>query len=139
MKRTPVFSWDEETGLASCFLYDHNNMYYGTAQCSPKDQDMKSEKVGCEIAYRRALIMALRAKRDELKTKEKALQEFYYTINTSKYFDAESYPIRRLMSHLEMLQDDLAAIKADLEAEQNSLSSYLKNKAAYWTKIRRNR
>lgn len=66
MKREPAFSWDPETGSALCLLFNKNDTYIGTAFCSPEDKDMMSEKTGCEIAYHRALIAALRARRDDL-------------------------------------------------------------------------
>lgn len=55
-----VFNWDSDTGSALCVLKNKNKTYYGTAVCSPKDKDMMSEKTGCEIAFSRARINALK-------------------------------------------------------------------------------
>ncbi len=139
MKKQPTFSWDEETGSTICLLFDKENTYYGTATCSPTDYDMKSEKVGCEIAYHRAVISALQSRRDELKIKLKALKEYYYTMNKSKYFDENSYPIKRLLSQMEILKHDIILLKEEIQNEKNYLTEYMNNKADFYTKIRRNR
>ena len=81
MKHEPIFNWDEETGVASCILSDGEKVYTGFAQCHPDDEDMKGQKTGCEIAFRRAKINALRGYRDELKTQLKALNQLFYSIN----------------------------------------------------------
>ena len=81
-----------------CIIQDHDNIFYGTAKCHPQDNDMKTEKVGCEIAYYRALLKALKKEKEKLTYELKGLQKYYYTMNKSKYFDETSYPIRRLVS-----------------------------------------
>ena len=37
MKHEPIFSWDEETGIASCILTDGEKVYTGIAQCHDGD------------------------------------------------------------------------------------------------------
>ena len=91
MKNEPIFSWDENTGLASCILSDGKNVYTGIAQCHPEDMDMMSEKTGCEIAFKRAKIEALRAYRDELKIQYKTLKQLYHSMNMSYRFNENSY------------------------------------------------
>jgi len=139
MKRKPAFSWDPETGSALCILYDRNNLYYGTAQCADQDKDMMSEKTGCEIAYHRAMISALRSHRDELQAQYQGLHNYYYSMNNSKYFDPESYPIRRLKDHLEMIKNDISVIKDEIKKEQNFLNLYITDKDNFYKKIRSNR
>ena len=73
MKNEPIFNWDAETGTAACILSDGKKIFTGLAQCHPDDIDMASEKTGCEIAFKRAKINALREYRDELKASLKAL------------------------------------------------------------------
>lgn len=73
MKHEPIFEWDEESGLASCILTDGQHYYTGIAQCHYDDADMKSEKTGCEIAFRRAKIHAMQDYKNELKIKLSAL------------------------------------------------------------------
>lgn len=139
MKKEPSFCWDPETGSALCVISDRNNTYYGTATCAPEDRDMMSEKTGCEIAYRRAIISALRSKRDELKSQYKGLEIYYHTINHSKYFDENSYPVRRLISHMALLKDDIDTLQEEIAISQHYLTAYLKGKAEFYKKIRENR
>lgn len=54
-KYTPEFTWDEESGSAICIIKDEKNrVFIGEAICHPDDQDMISERTGCELAFRRA-------------------------------------------------------------------------------------
>jgi len=98
-----------------------------------------SEKTGCFIAEKRAYIMALQDFRDKLRIELKALKRFYYSINTSKYFNSESYEVRRLISHIEMTKKDIEDTKKVLEYEKQQLKDYLKDKEIFYKKIRRNR
>ena len=139
MNRQPIFNWDEEAGVATCVLKDKEHIYYGIAHCSPKDADMKSQKTGLTIAYRRAFISALCQRRNELKNQLKGLRNFYYSINTSKYFDKDSYPVRQLISHIKRLEFDLKEIKTEIKEEKDDLHKYLSDKAVFYNKIRANR
>ena len=82
MKNTqvnPIFSWDEETGIASCILYNkaNNKTYLGIAQCHTDDFDMMNEKTGCNIAFLRAKIKAFQSyKNDELTPDGEKLLKF---------------------------------------------------------------
>ena len=98
-----------------------------------------SEKTGCEIAYHRALITALRSRRDELQIQYQGLHNYYYTMNKSKWFNENSYEARRLNSHMSMLLEDIDALKEEIKAEQNFLRNYMKDKAEFYKKIRHNR
>ena len=139
MNRQPVFDWNEETGVATCVLKDKEHSYYGVAHCSPKDEDMKSQKTGLTIAYRRAFISALCQRRDELKNQLKGLHDFYYSINTSKYFDKNSYPIRQLTSSIKRLEFYLRSIREEIKIEKDDLRKYMSDKAVFYNKIRANR
>ena len=122
-----------------CIIETKNKTFVGTAYCAESDRDMMSEKVGCEIAYRRAIIKCLNSHKDELKIKIAALQEYYYTMNKSKYFDKTSYPIRRLNRQIELLTDELETTKELVKKEQDFLKHYMEDKAEFYTKIRNNR
>jgi hypothetical protein len=100
---------------------------------------MLSEKTGCEIAYHRAIINSLKDRRNELTLKRSGLKEYYHTINCSKYFNENDYAIRRLMSHISMLDEDIAMTKDLIREEQNYLKKYMTDKAEFYEKIRRNR
>ena len=139
MNKQPIFSWDAELGFASCILTDGENTYYGHAQCSPKDVDFRSEKTGCEIAFRRACISMYKHYRDINKIKLATLKQYYYTINQSTRFDITSYEVKMLNRQIRMIETDLATAKQLLANEKQSLNDYMKAKADFYTKIRENR
>lgn len=136
MKNEPIFTWDEESGVASCILSDGEKVYTGFAQCHPDDNDMKGEKTGCEIAFKRARIHALRGYRDELKIRLSALKQLYYTMNKSKHFNPKSYENRMLQRQIRMINFDLDTAKEILATEEQNLREYLKNKDDFYVKTR---
>lgn len=138
-KNKPIFTYDEESRISSCILTDGEKIFTGIATCHPQDQDMQNEKTGCEIAFRRAKINALRSYRDELKTKLSALNQLYYAINQSKQFNENSYENKMLQRQIRMTKFDLDTIKEMIVSEQQSLQTYFKEKGDFYKKIRANR
>ena len=139
MKHEPIFNWDEETGISSCIVSDGEKVYTGFAQCHPDDEDMKGQKTGCEIAFRRAKINALRGYRDELKTQLKALNQLFYSINKSKKFNSKSYENRMLQRQIRMINFDLATTKEMITTEQENLKTYIKSKDVFYVQTRKRR
>ena len=139
MKHEPIFNWNEETGVASCILSDGEKVYTGFAQCHPDDEDMKGQKTGCEIAFRRAKINALRGYRDELKTQLKALNQLFYSINKSKKFNSKSYENRMLQRQIRMINFDLTTTKEMIASEEQNLRAYIKSKDVFYTQTRKRR
>lgn len=135
--KEPIFTWDEQSGLATCILTDGDNVYIGTAQCSEQDQDMKSEKTGCYIAECRAQINYLTHVRDnELKPALKALNILYYSMNQSKQFNSNSYENKMLQRQIHALEFDLTVVKDMLAQEKQNLKEYLNQKAKAYARIR---
>ena len=139
MKHEPIFDWDEETGISSCIVSDGEKVYTGFAQCHPDDEDMKGQKTGCEIAFRRARINALRGYRDELKIQLKALNQLYYSMNKSKKFNKKSYENKMLQRQIRMINFDLATTKEMIATEQENLRTYIKEKDEFYKKTRMRR
>lgn len=139
MKHEPIFNWDEETGISSCILSDGEKIYTGFAQCHPDDSDMKGQKTGCEIAFRRARINALRGYRDELKIQLKALNQLYYSMNISYRFNEKSYENKMLQRQIRQINFDLATAKEMIATEQESLRAYIKEKDEFYNKTRMRR
>ena len=139
MKKTPYFSWDAEEGIATCIIQNHNDVFYGTAKCHPNDIDMQSEKTGYEIAYRRALLKAIQKEKEKLGYELKGLEKYYYTMNKSKYFDEDSYPIRRLVSQIENIKTDIFNLDSEQDIIKKSLKEYINLKDDFYKKIRKNR
>ena len=139
MKNEPIFNWDEEAGIASCILSDGEKVYTGFAQCHPDDEDMKGQKTGCEIAFRRARINTLRGYRDELKIQIKALNQLYYSMNKSTKFNEKSYENRMLQRQIRMINFDLATTKEMIATEEQNLRAYIKSKDVFYTQTRKRR
>lgn len=139
MKNEPIFNWDEEAGIASCILSDGEKVYTGFAQCHPDDEDMKGQKTGCEIAFRRARINALRGYRDELKIRLSTLNQLYHSMNISYRFNEKSYENKMLQRQIRQINFDLATAKEMIATEQENLRTYIKEKDEFYTKTRMRR
>lgn len=139
MTHKPIFEWDSDIGLASCILTDGEHYYTGIAQCHPDDQDMMSEKTGCEIAFRRAKIEVLKSYRDELKIKLEALRQLYYSMNQSNKFNEKSYENKMLQRQIRLLDFDLTTTKEIIATEKQNLKDYLKKKDEFYNKTRSRR
>lgn len=140
MKNQPIFSWDAETGVASCILDSNAGVFVGTAKCHPDDVDMQSEKTGCEIAYRRAYINMLRHYRDnEIKPALAALKQLYYTMNRSKRFNEKSYENVMLQRQIRLKELDLDTTREMLATKEESLRSLITEKEKFYQRIRKNR
>ena len=139
MKNEPIFNWDEETGIASCILSDGEKIYTGFAQCHPDDEDMKGQKTGCEIAFRRARINALRGYRDELKIRLSTLNQLYHSMNISYRFNEKSYENKMLQRQIRQINFDLVTAKEMIATEQKNLRAYIKEKDEFYNKTRMRR
>ena len=139
MNNKPIFNWDAEQRIASCVLSTGTKVFSGIAQCHPDDEDMMSEKTGCEIAFRRAKIDLLRDYRNEIEIKLSALNQLYYSMNQSKKFDNKSYEYKMLKRQINMYKFDLETVKEQIQQEQDSLREYIENKGKFYTHIRTNR
>jgi hypothetical protein len=99
--------------------------------------DFASERTGCYIAETRAVIRVLRYQRDhEIKPTLAAFNHLYSNMKTSKYYNPKSYEAKMLRRQIRSLENELAAVNADLAAERTSLSEYLKSKEKLYTKLR---
>ena len=113
------FYWDEGIGFAKCILKTQYGEFTGIAQCHPDDEDMMSEKVGCEIAYARATINSLIHARDNvIKPSLKALKQLYYSMKNSKHYNSKSYENKMLWSQIQNWQTDLTTISSMLATER---------------------
>lgn len=134
------FDWDEETGQSVCTLIDKDKIYQGFAWCRDEDRDMMNEKTGCTIAEYRAYIAWAKGVRDnEIKPKLSALKEFKNVINQSSKYDPESYVPKMLDRQIKQYEEGLEVVKDTLNNFKTGLNSYLKNKAEFYEKIRKNR
>ncbi len=132
--KEPKFIWNEETGIAICII---NEQFSGVAQCHDDDMDMKSEKVGCEIAYNRALLKCLRhEKNNVINPSLRALKQLYYSMKQSKRFNPKSYETIMLKRQIENWKFDLDSINDAIEVVQEYIHEYIKTKEELYQHIR---
>ena len=136
--KTPVVYWDEDLGVSQCVITDSDGVaHVGAAKCSPKDQDMKSEKTGAAIAEMRAKIAYLKHERDnKIKPELKALKKFWNIINKSKYYDANSYPVQMLLRSIQRYENDLIDNKNEINILKENLHTYIEQKGIFYKKVR---
>lgn len=140
MKKEPKFTWDEITGIATCHLTDGKNVYCGTANCADADADMKSQKVGCQIALWRAEIKYYVHLRDnEIKPALHALRHAYASMLESKKFNPKSYESKSLRREIHRKEFDLSVVNTMLTDKKQSLKKYLKEKEDFYQQIRKMR
>ena len=141
MKNKTKIEWFEETGVALCTITDsYNRTYHADAFCHPNDQDMMSEKTGCEIANRRAEIMVLKGYvKNELKPRLRALKQLYYSMNRSKYFNEKSYENKMLQSQIRVIKNELDTTNEIIAELEYDLSRYLNEKDEFYKKVRKHR
>jgi hypothetical protein len=127
MNKQPQYLWHEDPGIAMCEIYYGNLTFTGSAVCHPDDQDMKSKLTGENLAEMRAMVAYLRHIRDnELRPQLKILYQLYYSMKDSKQYTKRSYEARMLYRQINLLEKDLADVRAEIknlkELERNYIS-----------------
>ena len=134
---TPQFTWDTETGMATCILTDGKSVYVGSAKCCYKDKDMQNEKTGCEIALMRAEINYFQSIKDnELIPALNALKGIQFSLNQCET-DSKSKSIVQKKIH--KIKNDLAVVRYLLIEKEQSLTDYIAAKDTFYKQIRKNR
>ena len=106
------YTWNEEAGIAICEITVGDKIFVGDAFCAEEDEDMKSEKVGLEIAEKRAFLDFFKHCRDnEIKPKLAVLNQLYYSMKDSKKFNPQSYEAKMLKRQIHIQEDSLRGIK----------------------------
>lgn len=134
------YSWNDETGEATCTIFYKGQKFCGIANCAPEDMDMKSEKTGTFIAETRAYINYLKYKRNvEIKNELNGLRQLYYTMKHSSHFCPKSYETRMLMRQIDIREQDLITLKELINIEMSTLTTYIIKKDKFYNTIRKNR
>ena len=140
MNKEPKFEWIENLGTTVCEIEYKGNLFYGSAECHPDDEDMKSRRTGEEIAYRRAKIEVLCHIRDnEIKPALTALEHLQGCMIHSKHYNQNSYENYMLRRQIQRYKNDLTTIKEMLAEERVGLKLFLTQKDAYYKQIRERR
>lgn len=137
-EKTVSTSWHEEFGHAVFTAMTPMGIgVYGEAQRHEDDKDLGNERTGLTIAEARAVIQALRAKREyEIKPKLAILKHLYSNIQTSKNHDPKSHESRMIRSQIRAIERELAEVNNDIAEEQRSLKEYIDNKDKMYNKLR---
>lgn len=134
---TPQFTWDTETGMATCILTDGKSVYVGSAKCCYKDKDMQNEKTGCEIALMRAEINYFQSIKDnELIPALNVLKGIQFSLNQCET-DSKSKSIVQKKIH--KIENDLAVVRYLIIEKEQSLTDYIAAKDTFYKQIRKNR
>ena len=137
MNKEPMYEWHNDEGVAVCVLQYKTMTITGLAQCHPDDEDMKSKLTGETIAELRAVIKLWQFIRDfEITPQLKSLKQLYYSMNHSKYFDPRSYEAKMLYRQIKLLEEDLIAIKEEIQRSKDELKAYLETKEKDHEKLR---
>ena len=85
----------------------------------------------------RANIAYLRHSRDySIKPELKSLKRFWNTINCSKYYDANSYPVQMLLRSIQRYENDLTTINEEIAELKENLKTYMTQKGIFYQKVR---
>lgn len=112
-------------------------MYYGTASCQPEDRDMISEKVGCEIAYRRARINYFKSQKAEYRAKLEGLCHFKSTLKPT--VDTNNYIYKRLLKEIKNTESKIIYFCSKIDFEKSRLREYINDKEGFYQYIRKKR
>lgn len=137
---SPEFTWDANTGVATCTITDGKNSFTGTAICHPDDRDMISEKTGCAIAQVRAEIKYYVHSRDnDILPCLKVLKHTYDCMKQSSHFNEKSNESRIMRRQIRQQEFDLLVVRQLLTERKQQLKTFLEDKDNFYKKIRSNR
>ena len=134
----PEYKWDAENKIASCSLIDEQGRkFYAEAKCHPDDYDFANEYTGYSIALERVIIKYLTSvKRDVLEPGLAALNQLFYSMNTSKNFNPHSYEAKMLRRQIRMKESDLKVVKQELADRKRNLKLLIQGKDLFYKKTR---
>ena len=135
--KTVTFEYDDQRGIATCYIQYGEFAIVEQAICHPDDTDFMSERTGCFIAECRANIQVLRIRREaEVKPVLKGLKHMLSCMERSANYNPHSYEAKMLRSQIRHYERTYAELNADIKAEREYLNDYLKNKDIMYQKIR---
>lgn len=133
----PKFTWDPQTGKATCTITDGHNLFTGTAICHPDDLDMISEKTGCMIAQIRAEIKYYIHSRDnDILPCLKVLKHTYNCMKQSSHFSEKSNESRLMRRQIRQQEFDLIVVRQLLTERKQQLKTFLEEKDKFYKKVR---
>ena len=89
--------------------------------------------------YKRAYIKVLQAYKKELKAELKTLNQLYYSMNRSKYFNPKSYENKMLQRQIRQRQEDISYVNDSIKNAKEELNYIIKEKDKFYQSIRKHR
>lgn len=141
MNKKPIFSWQEDDGIAVCKITNPENDYIavGMARCHPEDRDMMSEKTGLEIAYHRALMNLYKNKVKNLKKERRVHEDIYKTFMSMPNFDKENRYIRVVRHRIYGLKEEIKIYQELINNTRAYINDFIDNKTKFYNLTRANR
>ena len=138
MKKT-IYSWDEDTGVATCSIFYQDKEYKGQAICHQEDKDFQSRLIGSDLAYLRACIKLLQgikqSKRDELK----GVKSVYYSLTPSPRFNPNSFETHMIKQRIEELEEDIEVSKSLIQNLQTQIKKSIDTSDEFYKSVRKDR
>lgn len=132
------FNWNPEEGLATCIITTgEGNTFIGEARCHPEDMDVASEYIGCDLASLRAEKKQLQYyKNNVIIPGYKALKQLYYSINTSKFYNDNSYEAYMIKRQMQIKLEELEAVKEEIKKINEAIKNFKINLDSRFTILR---
>ena len=129
-------TYDFENNIASADVLIDDRKFTTYAKCCNEDADMCSPNTGCEIANKKLAIRIAKEYKRDLKIGLAALEQLYYSMNRSKYFNPKSYENKMLYSQIQIYKNDLAEINKFIAEKEQDLKAYITEKDKFYKQVR---
>jgi len=116
--------FDRETGVSTVIIQNKYGRFTGQAKLHP--DDFASKFKGCTYAEERAIIKSLKKQISLLEIKIKTLKACYNSIESSCYFNPESYEAKAILKQIYTLQKNKKNIKEEIRIRLESLEKDFK-------------
>ena len=132
--------YEYKDGITTTTILYKGKKFIGEAKCHPDDKDLESSWTGSYISENRAIIKLFSHIRDnELRPHLEALQQLYYSMSRSKYYDPESYEAKMLQRAIYRTRKSLQETKISITRLKEDLRDYIQTKEQWYTLIRKRR
>lgn len=122
----------------TCYITYNGITVSGTAKCHPDDEDMLSERTGCNIAEQRATIELLKLIRKiEIDPVVKELKHLKFCIENNPNYKCNSYEHRIVCKQLYRALMKLEMNKEDIRNKKAALKEYIEVKERLYQRIRK--
>lgn len=98
---------------------------------------MKSEKVGCEIALKRARIDYFKGQKEKSRIQLEGLYHLKSTLSPN--IDTTDYIYKRLLKEIKNLENKITYYNDKIKIEKTNLQQYIKDKDDFYKYIRKKR